>query len=485
MEKIVDDKHVKKVNKVVIISIFVVALMHLGYVVFKISLLENVVRVILLALVGGVSILLNRSPKTCGIVKYITVPGIMAFAITYHTFTVMTIWIMVIAVVIAGMYFDRNYFIKMMVVGNILEIIIQIVLVEKDWMQFLNSVLALNVLMAMILCITKWSGEFIENARKEADQSRTLLSKIENTMDNIEVGTNKLNGYIVESSGNLNTVSEESTSLTDTIKEVAAGVIRQSEIISEVNEKMLGAEEKVSMTYSVSEKTVEVSKESCEVVKESVTMVDEMNNQMGIIQKAVLETVTGVEDLIEGTDRVGNFLEGIKSIAGQTNLLALNASIEAARAGEAGKGFAVVADEVRKLAEQSDSVATEIDKIISQIKLLTTRVLEEIKNVEDVSNKGTETAVSVNDTFKKLENAFMEIDTNLEESLENMKDMKNVFVEIVDETTTISNISEEHSASIEETLAITENQNEKIIGLSKSLQDIEKFSGELRELIEK
>ena len=485
MEKIVDDKHVKKVNKVVIISIFVVALMHLGYVVFKISLLENVLRVILLALVGGVSILLNRSPKTCGIVKYITVPGIMAFAITYHTFTVMTIWIMVIAVVIAGMYFDRNYFIKMMVVGNILEIIIQIVLVEKDWMQFLNSVLALNVLMAMILCITKWSGEFIENARKEADQSRTLLSKIENTMDNIEVGTNKLNGYIVESSGNLNTVSEESTSLTDTIKEVAAGVIRQSEIISEVNEKMLGAEEKVSMTYSVSEKTVEVSKESCEVVKESVTMVDEMNNQMGIIQKAVLETVTGVEDLIEGTDRVGNFLEGIKSIAGQTNLLALNASIEAARAGEAGKGFAVVADEVRKLAEQSDSVATEIDKIISQIKLLTTRVLEEIKNVEDVSNKGTETAVSVNDTFKKLENAFMEIDTNLEESLENMKDMKNVFVEIVDETTTISNISEEHSASIEETLAITENQNEKIIGLSKSLQDIEKFSGKLRELIEK
>lgn len=485
MEKIVDDKHVKKVNKVVIISIFVVALMHLGYVVFKISLLENVIRVILLALVGGVSILLNRSHKTCGIVKYITVPGIMAFAITYHTFTVMTIWIMVIAVVIAGMYFDRNYFIKMMIVGNILEIIIQIVLVEKDWMQFLNSVLALNVLMAMILCITKWSGEFIENARKEADQSRTLLSKIENTMDNIEVGTNKLNGYIVESSGNLNTVSEESTSLTDTIKEVAAGVVRQSEIISEINEKMLGAEEKVSMTYSVSEKTVEVSKESCEVVKESVTMVDEMNNQMGIIQKAVLETVTGVEDLIEGTDRVGNFLEGIKSIAGQTNLLALNASIEAARAGEAGKGFAVVADEVRKLAEQSDSVATEIDKIISQIKLLTTRVLEEIKNVEDVSNKGTETAVSVNDTFKKLESAFMEIDTNLEESLENMKDMKNVFVEIVDETTTISNISEEHSASIEETLAITENQNEKIIGLSKSLQDIEKFSGELRELIEK
>ncbi|CDM68986.1 putative methyl-accepting chemotaxis sensory transducer [Clostridium bornimense] len=485
MEKIADDRHLKKVNKVIIISIFAFVAMHLGYVFFKISLLKNIIRVIMLSLIGGISIILNRSYKTCGLVKYIVVIGIMMFAITYHTFTIMTIWIMVIAIVIAGMYFDKNYFIKMMVAGNIFEIIIQIVLVEKDWMQFLNSVLAVNIIMIMILCITKWSGEFIDKARKEAEQSRSLLSKIENTMDNIEVGTDKLNGYIIESSGNLRTVNEESTNLTGTIKEVATGVVRQSEIISKINDKMLGAEEKVSKTYAVSEKSVEVSKESCDIVKESVTMVDEMNNQMGIIQKAVLETVTGVEDLIEGTERVGNFLEGIKNIAGQTNLLALNASIEAARAGEAGKGFAVVADEVRKLAEQSDSVATEIDKIINQIKLLTTRVLDEVRNVEDVSNKGTETVNSVNNTFKKLENAFMEIDSNLEESLENMKDMKNVFVEIVDETTTISNISEEHSASIEETLAITENQSEKIAGISESLQNIEKFSGELRKLVEK
>lgn len=485
MEKIADDRHLKKVNRVIIISIFAVIAMHLGYVVFKISLLENVIRVIMLSLIGGVSIVLNRSHKTCGLVKYIVVIGIMMFAITYNTFTIMTIWIMVIAIIIAGMYFDKNYFIKMMVAGNIFEVIIQIVLVEKDWMQFLNSILAVNIIMIMILCITKWSGEFIDKARKEADQSRSLLSKIENTMDNIEVGTDKLNGYIIESSGNLRTVNEESTNLTGTIKEVATGVVRQSEIISKINDKMLGAENKVSKTYAVSEKSVEVSKESCDIVKESVTMVDEMNNQMEIIQKAVLETVTGVEDLIEGTERVGNFLEGIKSIAGQTNLLALNASIEAARAGEAGKGFAVVADEVRKLAEQSDSVATEIDKIINQIKLLTTRVLDEVRNVEEVSNKGTETVNIVNNAFKKLENAFMEIDSNLEESLENMKDMKDVFVEIVDETTTISNISEEHSASIEETLAITENQSEKIAGISKSLQDIEKFSGELRKLIEK
>ena len=36
MEKIVDDTHIKKVNKVIIISLFVAIVMHLGYVLFNI-----------------------------------------------------------------------------------------------------------------------------------------------------------------------------------------------------------------------------------------------------------------------------------------------------------------------------------------------------------------------------------------------------------------------------------------------------------------
>nr|WP_246102349.1 methyl-accepting chemotaxis protein [Methylobacterium terricola] len=72
-----------------------------------------------------------------------------------------------------------------------------------------------------------------------------------------------------------------------------------------------------------------------------------------------------VEELRQGSARIGDVLALIASIADQTNLLALNATIEAARAGAAGRGFAVVAAEVKALAGQTGRATAEIaDQIV-------------------------------------------------------------------------------------------------------------------------
>ena len=75
----------------------------------------------------------------------------------------------------------------------------------------------------------------------------------------------------------------------------------------------------------------------------------------------VIETLNGE------SEKIGQVLTVIQSIAAQTNLLALNAAIEAARAGDAGRGFAVVADEVRTLATNTHQATESIRVMMSSL----------------------------------------------------------------------------------------------------------------------
>ena len=106
--------------------------------------------------------------------------------------------------------------------------------------------------------------------------------------------------------------------------------------------------------------------------------------------KRAEEAGTIVSSLTASTDKIGEVVSVIRSIADQTNLLALNATIEAARAGEAGRGFAVVASEVKQLATQSSRATEEIGLQIAGVQAATGQAVQAIeaiaKTIENLSH---------------------------------------------------------------------------------------------------
>lgn len=128
---------------------------------------------------------------------------------------------------------------------------------------------------------------------------------------------------------------------------------------------------------------------------------DDANQEASRVEKAVVESVSGIRDLANNlngskavieqlshdSDRIGQVLTIITSITEQINLLALNAAIEAARAGEAGRGFAVVADEVRTLAQRTQESTAEIEASINSVISISKKASQTIDNSLHVANE--------------------------------------------------------------------------------------------------
>ena len=478
------NKHVKKVNKIIIISLWIILVMHLAYVFLNIDFKENLMRSLLILGITLISMYLDKKDRYCGIVKYMISIGIMILAVTYNTFTIMTIFIMVGAICVSVMYFDSQYFKQMIIVFNIFELIIQFLLPENDLIAFINTFASMNVIVFMLYYITKWSGDMIESSKKDAEVNQNLLEKIKATMKVINENTLELNNNINESNSSLETLNSGSEDLTSTFNEIASGIAVQAEGLSEINNIMNQVEEKIDITYESSKSTKTISEESRKVIDLSKKSVKTMNEQMKNIKDTVKNSMKVVVSLKDSSIKVNHLLSGIEEISDQTNLLALNASIEAARAGEAGRGFAVVAEEVRKLAEESSSTVNEIHKVIEEMGSFMEKALLEVGKVENVSITSEKTVEDVNFAFNQLTDTFFKIDENINLGLSNVEDIKSVFAQVLNETTNISNISQEHAAATEQTLSIAENQNEAVKNILRIMNKNKELSDKLKGAIE-
>lgn len=216
----------------------------------------------------------------------------------------------------------------------------------------------------------------------------------------------------------------------------------------------------------ISSQSVELSSTTEELERNTQNVMDLVKNTQSSVEKMSSASIEGrkgidqllsksteladyteqftstIEGLNQDSDRIGNAVLIINSVAKQTNLLSLNAAIEAAKAAEHGKGFAVVAEEVRTLANRTAEASKTIRESIETMQNKVVDTLEKFSRIASMSQDNLDMSQSI------INNAF--------EALQQITNKVN------DSTQKLSSALSEQSYSISETARTVEILNDDI-----------------------
>jgi methyl-accepting chemotaxis protein len=167
------------------------------------------------------------------------------------------------------------------------------------------------------------------------------------SMGEMQTTLRRMVGMVIESSGHVQTASKEiaaaSQDLSARTEASAANLEETAASMEQISATVKQAAQRVAGATTAAKDNASAATRGGEVIQQ--------------VEKTM-------DDIRTSSNKIGEIIGVIDSIAFQTNILALNAAVEAARAGDQGRGFAVVATEVRALAGRSASAAREIKALI-------------------------------------------------------------------------------------------------------------------------
>ncbi len=213
------------------------------------------------------------------------------------------------------------------------------------------------------------------------DSIKDNLNKVVTTVEKVKIASNAVVDGVTVVRELADENKEGAKQVVDSMEELAEKNRMLSQRIDSSMEMTKDIDNQVENVANLVENIVHISEKSEEHANNSAVELERVVESTNAMAKLSTEVEAVLNEFKNQFDRVKQETGTIENISSQTNLLALNASIEAARAGEAGKGFAVVADEIRNLSMGTQNSSNSI--------------MEELKNLEDTSDKMTESITTI------------------------------------------------------------------------------------------
>jgi methyl-accepting chemotaxis protein len=321
-------------------------------------------------------------------------------------------------------------------------------------------------------------GQLALNFNLMVDNLRRLVNQIGSMTKQVSASTNQLANAANES-------GKATEQVAVSIGELARGIANEAEVTQDTAKVAIEMTSALQQVETCSKTIENVSQVFNKVVDEGMSVVNDLGTKMQASVKSSEGVEHAIRDLDHMSNKIGEIVEVITSIAGQTNLLALNAAIEAARAGEQGRGFAVVADEVRKLAEGSAQAANQIAKLITDIQKGTQTAVNEVAISLEVI-KAQAVAVDVTENlFVNIEKGVGKIQVDIVENKAALTRLVSQVNKISEAVESISAITQQSAASAEEVSAITEEQSASAQMIASSAQEIAALVIELEQAVDK
>ena len=238
-------------------------------------------------------------------------------------------------------------------------------------------------------------AESVEKISLSVEETSSSMNEMAATIGEVNERMKQLSSFVGESSSSIEELNSSIRQISTHGEQLAMASEQTSSSIQEISASL----QQIADTAKHSKMLSDGARQDAIDGRESV---GKMIHSMNIIQQMVTVTADAIQLLKKRTGSIEKILAVIKDISDQTSLLSINASIIAKKTGERGREFNVIADKVRKLADQSNSSAKEIARIIRDVQKESSHAVEVVSMGSKKVQEGVQLAELAGKALDKI-----------------------------------------------------------------------------------